>query len=349
MKIGIVTVQDSNNFGSFLQAYALQYLLLSYGHEIYFLRTRSQKYIRNIFFHLRPTKNELKHMKSFIKENIKGYKKYRRFKVNQKCFKVLDDYTQEKFDCIVLGSDEIWNVGTPVFKNSIFYGLGMKSVMAYATSIGNANYDDMTCIPQEWFVNISPILVRDEYTRKYLQKIDIDSKLVVDPTLLVDRSIFEHEYNNSLLDEAPYILIYSYGLDNSIVSSIKEFSRINHLRLISVCFSFDWCDYNIDCSPLDFCTVLQKAKYVITSTFHGTIFAIINHKQFVSLPVSRKTTDLLKTMNLESRIIDYSTSYQSLQNILCNFEIDYDDIDKKISNMRTKSLELLLEGIKRYE
>ena len=92
MKIGIVTVQDSNNFGSFLQAYALQFTLHQFGHEVVFIRSRSKKYIKDLFFRTRPIKREYLHLFKFAKENWNGWKKFQRFQKEQKCFRVFSDY-----------------------------------------------------------------------------------------------------------------------------------------------------------------------------------------------------------------------------------------------------------------
>ena len=348
MKIGIITVQDSNNFGSFLQAYALQDVLEKMGHDVYFIRTRSKEYIKKLFYHNIPNKHELKYFFSFIKNNYGGRKKYKRFKEEQKCFKVLDNY-EEFLDVVILGSDEIWNVTTPVFRNDIFYGRDMKSVMTYGVSIGNATLKDMHCIDVNNFKNIRPILVRDNHTSDYLESVGINSSVVCDPTFLVDPQIFKRNYSDSLLDGAPYMLIYSYGLDEDIVKALKEFAKKRGLRILSVCFEFDWCDGMIDCAALDFSTVMEKAEYVFTSTFHGTIFSILNHKKFISLPCSRKTSDLLAQMQLTCRLVNIEECSSEIIEYKMVDEIDYDKIDGIISYMRETSIEKLKDGISLYD
>lgn len=350
MKIGIVTVQDSNNFGSFLQAYALQSILQKLGHEVVFIRSRSKQYIKHLFYRVRPSKRECLHLLRFAKENWEGWKKYQRFQAEQKCFRVLDYYEDEKLDLVILGSDEIWNVRTEVFRNPIFYGAEMEPVMAYAVSIGNATIDDMQCIPQENFKHVSPILVRDAHTSDFLKTIQIDTQVVCDPTLLVEKSIFYRPYQSKLLNELPFILVYSYGLSDQIVKSIRTFARRNNLRILSACFPFPWCDGVFDCAALDFCAVLEQAKYVFTSTFHGTIFSVLNHKQFVSIPQSRKTSDLLEVLNLSERLVgSEECDSAELQEKLANQTIDYTCVDQNIKRMRSESLKLLKDALQKYE
>lgn len=348
MKIGIVTVQDSNNFGSFLQAYALQSALQEMGHQVTFIRSRSKKYIRGIFYKTRPNKSDLLHILKFIYTNWTGWKKYKKFQSEQaRNFKTIDHYDREMLDLVILGSDEIWNVQTPVFRSSVFYGVGMDKVMTYAVSIGNAEIENMSCIPAEWLHRISPILVRDLHTSEFLKTLQIESSVVCDPTFLVDKSIFERNYQSPLLKKGPFLLVYSYGLSPDMANKIRKFADQKGLKVFSACFYFDWCDGVFDGTALDFCSVLKQASYVFTSTYHGTIFSILNHKQFVSLPQSRKTSDLLYALNLSDRLISEKSAPDLLAEKL-ETKIEYQCVDDAIYKIRTTSIQLLKEGIETY-
>lgn len=347
MKIGIVTVQDSNNFGSFLQAYALQHVLQEMGHDVVFIRTRSKQYLRRIFFHIIPSGREWFHPVGFLKRNYAGWKKYYRFQKELRVFRVIESYDAGHLDMVILGSDEIWNVRTPVFRSPIFYGVGMEPVMAYAVSIGNAEIQDMSCIDSAYFHRIDPILARDAHTADFLHTLQIDAPVVCDPTLLAEKAIFKREFHHPLLDGEPFLLVYSYGLPPEISKSIRAFAEAHNLRVLSACFSFPWCDGNLECTALDFCSILEKAEYVFTSTYHGTIFSILNHKQFVSLPQSRKTSDLLNSLQLSSRLIaEQECCATVLEEKLC-MEINYSQVEEKLSCLRKQSLDLLRNGISR--
>lgn len=344
MRIGVVTVQDSNNFGSFLQGYALQHVLREMGHEVVFLRTRSKRYLRRIFYHVIPRRREWFHLIGFLKNNYIGRKKYCSFQKELCAFHVMESYDSEKLDLVILGSDEIWNARTPVFRAPIFYGAGMSPVMAYAVSMGNAEAQDMSCIDPLYFRRITPILVRDAHTADFLRTQGMEAPIVCDPTFLVDKSVFFREYSHPLM-EKPFLLVYTYDLEPEAIKSIRRFADQRGLRILSVCFSFPWCDGNLECTALEFCSVLEKAKYVFTSTFHGTIFSIVNHKRFVSLPKSRKTSDLLESLELSSQLLGADElSAENLEKKL-DAEIDYASVDKKISCLRKTSLDLLKGGI----
>lgn len=348
MKIGIVTVQYASNFGAVLQAYSLKSVLEDMGHQVYYIRSSTDKYARGLFYRIRPYGKEYLHLPSFILKNFYGWKRHRAFLPAQKEFYLLDSWTDEALDLVILGSDEIWNVTNPLFCNSIFYGVGMSPVMSYAVSIGNATAKDMEKIPKTYFNSISPILVRDHMTKEYLSSIGIKSQRVCDPTLLADPSIFKSCYHNRLMDRGPYMLVYAYGHmeTKEVIDSIQRFAKKNNLRLLSICFPLKWCDGTINCSPLDFSAVMQGATYVFTSTLHGTIFSIINHKQFVSLPYSIKTIDLLDSLHLSERIIQLDDFAEKLlEEKLLHQKIDYNKVENIIHKQREYSKKMLLEGI----
>lgn len=348
MNIGIVTVQDVCNFGSFLQAYALQKLLQDMGHTVYFIRSSEKKYCRGLFYRIRPYGKEWKQLGSFIVKNAHGWYKHRVFLKAQKCFNVLEKYDDQFLDIVILGSDEIWNAKNSLFHSPIFYGQGMKRVMAFAVSIGDADSQDMNAIPDSYFFDITSISSRDFRTKEFLRQRGIETELVCDPTLLVDKTEFKKDYHHKLMDGMPYILLYAYGheISNDMKSEIRKFANKNNLRLISVCFKLDWCDGTINCSPMEFCSVLEKATYVITATFHGAIFSVLNHKNFICMPQSPKTVAVLESFGLENRILlknQFTTG--NLSRVFLRGSIDYFEVERKIEAQRQHAIKVLEMGM----
>lgn len=347
MRIGIVTVQYANNFGAVLQAYGLKSVLKKMGHEVFYIKNCTDKYARGLFYRIRPYGREYCHLPSFLIKNYRGWKQHCAFRSAQKEFHVIDCWTDEQLDLIILGSDEIWNVTNPLFQQPIFYGQGMYPVMAYAPSIGNATCEDMKVISPEFFKMIDPILVRDTMTQEYLKSIGVDSVRVCDPTLLAEPSVFQSTYYHRLMKK-PYLLVYAYGHleTNNVKHSIRAFADKRGLKVISVCFPLDWCDGTINCSPLDFSAVMERAEYIYTSTLHGTVFSIINHKSFVSLPYSVKTVDLLNSLHLSNRLISIENCSEiTLEQKWLHEQIEYDVVEAEIKYQRLQSEKLLVKSI----
>ena len=77
----------------------------------------------------------------------------------------------------------------------------------------------------------------------------------------------------------------------------------------NVCYLYQsWCDKQILCTPFELLVYFKNADYVITDTFHGTVFSIKYNKKFVTIvrdSNKQKLTDLLERFNLKTRIINH--------------------------------------------
>lgn len=352
MKIAVVTVHDSANFGSFLQAYALNEVLKSMGHKVYFLQTRDKNYVRKLYYDFTIDREAVLHPFRFLKRNWFGIKKYRLFLKEQQCFLEAEEYEALNPDMVILGSDEIWNIKTPVFTNSIFYGAGMQNVIAYAVSVGLAEEEDFAhnSFLSNAIKKIPVIFARDDKTARCVAKITGElPDVVCDPTFLLDIEQYSRPYHNQYLQEHEYLLVYTYAPDQKTQKILREFAKKYRLKLVSVCFYYDWCDYNIICSPLEFCQIIKGARYVITTTFHGTIFSILNQKRFVSVPLSQKTIDVIWRVGLENKIIQFDDlNLQILEEKLFRNDYRYHEVNKKIEQMRSHSFNLLKKNIEVY-
>ena len=108
-----------------------------------------------------------------------------------------------------------------------------------------------------------------------------------------------------------------------------------------------FCDEYIYCHPLEMLSYFKHADYVITDTFHGTIFSVINHRQFATLVRKdeeakgygnqEKLGYLLEELELESQRAE---NLYHLDEIL-NHTIAYDKVDEIIERERSHTMEYL--------
>lgn len=348
MKIGIATVHDSNNYGSFLQAYALQEVLEKMGHEVYFAKTRDKKFIEAIFVPKLLQKKTVRHPIQMIRDRRNGKRKRDAFFSDQKLFQEIENEKLKDMDIVILGSDEIWNVRVPPFRKGVFYGEGLENVIAYGVSVGKAEKREVLAFP-EIISNIRKlpyIFARDVRTQEIVKEIQgIEPRLVCDPTFLVDKTLFREKNKAESRIKEDYVLIYSYGISEDLKHKIKRFAEKNNLKIVSACFYYNWADYNVMCGPLEFCDIIEHASYVITTTFHGTIFSILNEKQFVTFPASIKTNDLLERLGLKQRIMENSSDEEKVWHCLQEERINYAEVNEKIANMREEALGYLEESL----
>lgn len=352
MSVRIVSVPDSSNFGSFLQAFSLLKVIQSYSNNVFFEKTRDDKYIKNLFISKKTA------FKIFLKDPIFGLAKIFYLKKQYSIFKSeWDKYFDIKknignYDITILGSDEIWNIKNSVFRKPVFFGGDCDNAYAFAVSAGSAsildfkNNDDICNLIR----SVKCVFPRDNNTKNIVDSILlIDSKKACDPTFLYDFSGIEvsletkkamSKYNN-------YLLIYAYSVDKKTSSFIKRVAKKERLKIVSIGFYHKFADLNLNCTPLDMFWVFKHSRLIFTSTFHGTVFSILANKQFVSCPTNSKAKigSLLQDFSLQLQLIPPSTDYNFFEKSILN-EIEYSSINEKIISLRRSSLKILEDILK---
>ena len=347
MKICIITVYNSENCGSFLQAYALKTKLESLGHTVTFLKRDVKGTSHSASKHL--TESLKRFLKARFWEMRGEWIRYNNFNKAVREFKITDEASAKNgIDCFIIGSDTIWN-----FSNSYFYDkrrtyLGIdfteNKVISYAASVANTEYSVLSedDVIKKGLNSLDSISVRDEYTKTIVDRLTgRNVPIVVDPTLLLDVSDYRKiQAEDSCKD---YILIYCFGKMSKVrKNKILEIKKKTGKKIVSFGEYYSWADKNIVYDPFRFLYFFDNAYAVLTNTFHGTIFSIIYHKKFVEFGVNKKKiVNLLDELGLSAQLCD---SDDNIEKIL-NQEIDYNEIEKKLADMKLKSMEYLLGSL----
>lgn len=333
MKIGIFTIFDAYNYGSFLQAFAMQNILEERGHQVEIIDIRES--LRSVIA-----------QKYFAKSFSRSLLKLRRFINYRKDWKDLNIVSIKNasvFDLAIIGSDEVWNIENPSFDHSErFYGYNIKAdkIIAYAPSLGYSTFNSYKKFPNllkgiktkiNWFG------VRDKFTKNFLKEIGVnDVNLICDPTILLSNRW--KELGKPIKERAPYLIYYSYHEDTPYKNIILNFAREKGLKLITVGFNYKWCDEQIICSPLEFLSYIDKADYIVTSTFHGTLFSVIYEKKFIQVTPALKAVDFLEQIGINRKI--ESDNYSQFKELL-EKDIDYSQVRATINNLKDYSINLL--------
>lgn len=330
MNINIYTFQNAINIGAYLQAYALKRVIEDMGAEVYFPYNFSvwdQKYD---IIAKKPQK---------ILFNFKRYIKFIRAQ------SVFHGSIKNKADISIIGSDSVWDV-TEKTSGYIpeMFGINTRSkkVITYAASFGTLTNEDM--VPEKGLKslkNLSGISVRDLNSKRIINEIGLQCEVVLDPTLLYDfRNIEER------VDEKGYILIYG-TFPEKYVSKLLELKRKLELKMISVGTYNKWCDESIPVSPGEFIGYVKNAAFIITSMYHGSIFAMKNHKQFISYFTEKRLTKALTTfeiLGMKDRIWGGDLA-EPIETLLMK-EIDYDTFEIRLSEAKEESISYLRKFIK---
>ena len=316
MKIGIVTVYEAANFGSYLQAFALWRTLTEMGHDVRFIVNEHPDVpYRRQFYHYPVSRRSLCHPIDVLREYRDGRVRCRVFEKEVARFPLVEMKDVGSLDRVIIGSDEIWNVTMRCFTSPFYYGKGMPRRMTYAVSAGRAETRDFDQFPElrELMRGASPLLVRDCHTSEVVEEITGQKpEIVCDPTLLLPVSAFTAELRNPYLVEHKYILVYSYPgyFTEQVVTYIRRFAREEHLSIVSACFYLPW-----------------------TTTFHGTIFSILNHRQFISMPSGIKVTQILDTLRQKSALFKREDNYQDFVRKM-KTPRTYEETDRTIERLR---------------
>lgn len=353
MKVGILSMQRVHNYGSFLQAFSLKIQLEKLGHDVFFIDIEPGKQIvESVSGNRKRIVFIKKHFDKYFCKRIEHYFFYKIMnRVHksdcEKYLKINKVLPQgENFDVVIIGSDEVFNAACPSswgFTTQLFGNIkNAHSIITYAASCGQTDYksvveygiiDDI----RHALKNVKGISVRDENTANFIWKITgVSPRRHVDPVFLSDFDA----YIQPIRKRKPFLLVYSYPNrinEESEIDAIKCFAKDNNLEIVCVGMFQKWCNKNIVANAFELLSYVKDAKYVITDTFHGTVFSIKYNKKFAVLirdSNSNKLTSLLEDFGLESCAVN---SCNSIEQILKR-EIKFDEINNRIKDERNKAL-----------
>lgn len=328
MKVGIITIYDSANIGSFIQALSVQEIIKLHGDEPYFIKIRNKS--TSFFIHMgwyqlktiHSVSSAVRIIKSVIKtlpQIHERYIRYKKYKRDWGVFNHLVSVKKSKYlnlDVLLIGSDEIWNTTHPSLRNKLLYGEGVKARRKYgfAVSTGDMSANGWNAYPRflNSIRNLDAIFARDEQTIKTLRNYQINVEgLLPDPTLQIDIRKYLSSDNDSVLCEEKYLAVYAYEMSDQAIKYIRKFAQENSLKIVAISLPHSWCDIYLNCSPLKASAAFKYAEYVYTSTFHGTILSMLYHKQFLVQPAKAKTNDLLNQFDMTDFLFNDDMSYES--------------------------------------
>lgn len=357
MRIGIVTQTLANNYGGILQNYALQQYLKQLGHEpitIDFKRppvdyhTYLLAFVKAIIAYFIPSKR-----RPFPRRDINRRTQRNEMFVSKHIArtKLVENYSPElieeyKLDAIIVGSDQVWRPEYNYSLEDMFLRFAEKSEvvkLVYAASFGVDQWEyteEQTNICRDlcrWFKAVS---VR-EYSGVVLCKEHLNIKAVemIDPTML----LLKDEYEELCKDvpEAGKNILAAYVLDinKDKQDFITTFAKSNKLH--PVIFRADLsCSLTIE----EWVAMFRDAKYVITDSFHGTVFSILFNKPFLAVANnsrgSSRFQNLLDKFNLTDRLIDPSISICSMK------DIDWNEVNGTISYLKVDAYTYLTSNLK---
>ena len=345
MKIGILSMQEVPNYGSFLQAFSLKIIFEKRGYEVYFLSIEKGRQV------VKYGSSENKRKKIIDKYLFKKLFHYFFYNRMQKIHRAdminyLDIHKKtDYYDAVVIGSDEVFNATTPSpwgFTKQLFGDIDECGIIvSYAASCGTTTYQKVKNLGIENDIKCSlskmkMISVRDGNTFNFVTEImKRKPQIHVDPVFLLNYD----EYIPDITIKYQYILIYSYPnrirTENEI-TAIQAFAKKKGCKIICVGMMQNWCSVNIVADAFALLQYFKKAKYVITDTFHGLVLSIKYNKNFAAFvrdSNKEKIVGLLNQFNMSDRTIHDPKEIESIM----NKEPDYSSINSIIALEQKRS------------
>lgn len=372
MKIAILTQPLHTNYGGILQCYALQTVLEGMGHSVTVLNRRYPRpglkqmmmrfasltkcivricllgrkdialmnpWAENYDIHKQSEAERRRNseIQRFIREYIHLSKPLRSSKELAKCVET------RNFDCILVGSDQVWReIYSPCIED-FFLGFlpddDNRLKITYAASFGTAegpisseHLEDCVRLARRF----SAISVREQSGVEIMKNdFGLDAMLHLDPTLLLPADQYKFP-----VKEMKKGGLVSYILDetedkNWIIDDAARALRLKTKKLRIVTYKKE-SDHAIFPSIEEWFSSFANADFIVTDSFHGCVFSIINHKPFIAIANKdrglERFSSLLGTFGLTDRLIFCIEDY------ICKKSLLYRSIDYKSMEIKHKAL-----------
>lgn len=353
-KVGILTLPITTNYGGILQLFALYHTMERLGYDVKYIRRRWNSgnydtahkikrwiYQKIIIRKFKAFENQYLSRSTPIIESHKDYLKI--------C---------QGFDAVIVGSDQVWRVkNTRGVENDFFLDFKSENIkkIAYAASFGVDYWDEIspshTNTVRELLKEFSVLTVR-EYSGVDICRdtFGLAASVVLDPTLLLRKedyiSAFKLKKNIQkcgskvlgvyILDETPKKnkLIEEFAKNNGlVVRYINKTPMSKFNGVLPVDFTKN--------SIIGWLVGLYSSDFVLTDSFHGTVFSIIFNKPFYSIDnVERGSTrfkSLFEYLEINGRLIE-----ADINQIKEDWaDLDYSKINRRLDELRSESIQYL--------
>jgi hypothetical protein len=373
MKIGILTFWESkNNYGQILQLFALQTTLNKLGHDSFLIKYRRIPIARNIslvvklnpIYLLRVIVGRVRRRLKRKESNTNDEE--RRFDAFKKEHIVFGEYEYLNFndlknnppvaDVYVVGSDQVWNNNFSVSAEAFLLGFGDKKVkrVAYAASFGQKILSkDTKQLFEKYIHDFDSVSVREQSGLDICSSLNVSNpQWVLDPTLLFTKEDWSKMLGlHDAVKNDKSIFIYTLG-NSEIIDRDKFIGYVNSLKGYRVIHASANNDASGNILPTipEWVNNIKNAEMVITTSFHGMVFCLLNNTNFIILPntghaagMNERILSLLTLLGLEDHLIE-QFSESKVTNIFSK-KIDWNQVNTILEHQRQFSIGFIQNAI----
>lgn len=371
MKVGIMTFQGSNNCGSMLQGYALTKKINCLkgveGEIINFSNLEQQDMYAlfrkmdsltdigiNIFTILLYKKfsTHFRDYKEFLKNELK---------TSDKLISKTEDLKliTNNYDAFIAGSDQVWNINCKDFDDAYYLSFvgNDKKKIAYAPSFGSTNMAKLNIRKyNDYMRSFDAISIRENNGSKWIKELTgREAPVLLDPTFLLTKEEWlklsdKMEYKI----KGEYIFYYAFSYSDEVNKVVKKFSKETGLPVI-IMDAKSWvkkgAKYGFKLSersgPLAFLNLMKNAKYIFTTSFHGTVFSILFEKNFwyIDSAMHNSDDDRAETILEKFGLMERIKKSEKMMSTPINTPIDYTIAIERLNIEREKSMNYLKSNL----
>ena len=366
MRVGILTVPFNNNYGGYLQCFALMSTLRKLGHQPVIINRRPnlnlpllnriKAFVANELLGDRCRMYNKKSMEAYYA--MKGSKMHPFVKhylkpMTQPLYKANDYAMLESLDldAVVVGSDQVWR---PQYVPEIeeYYLKYVPSnirKIAYAASLGSdkveyseAELKECSSLLQSFYTVSTREKSGQKIVAEYLGR--KDTKVVLDPTMLLVPEEYQAIKGGGCICKKKHV--FAYILDRTqwkrdAISHMESYYRCSVLDIMNIERSEPF--FSIE----KWLNELESSDFVITDSFHGTVFCILFNRPFYVIGNEKRGNsrmeDLLSMFGLEDRLLNEGTKESN--KIEFKDDIEWKNVNEKLNELRKESIDFLKQSL----
>lgn len=358
-RIGIITWHYYPNYGSRLQIYALQNVLIKLGFDAEIINYKNKAMVHGNLVRIlssiliRIPKSLVSRLCPSLLFSFNRFDR-NHLKLSNTFYKSCN-INYNSYDAVICGSDQILapNVYNPTYMLDFVSDNKLK--ISYAASIGlNKLPEDLVPEYTKFISRINYISVREEKAKELLlTHCGIDSTVVLDPTLLVNINEWK-SIEQPINLKKKFVFCYFLNKNHKYKTIVQNYAHDNNLSIYGVSENpndTDWMTmFNKRIvGPCEFLGLINEASVIFTDSYHGTIFSLLYHKKFVtferfsvddSICQNSRIEQLAKYFDIHDNIV------KACDTIKINInEIDYRKFETKLSGLREFSLNFINKAL----
>lgn len=366
MRVGILTYHDALSYGARLQALALQECIRRLGHEVSIIDYRGNVHTAMHWYDIFHTRSPW----GFVNKCNK-YRMDRAFRgFNGKYYHLTKPCATEpelqcvsaEFDALVVGSDQVWQLrnfsdGSRFDPNYFlsFVKTGVRRI-SYAASFGHEFPRTRIAEEIEDLKRFDSLSVREGRAADELSAC-LGRKVchVCDPTILWGRDGFDTQLSNEgdAGCRSPSGVFY-FSLSPRLQRDGKVIDAVHDLLEEEVVLSSRLLQMSLKGSnftegPSQWIEKIRSSRFVITNSFHGTVFSLLYHRPFLFLPWANdgqnvRIKELLGKLNLSDHIFTEKAAIEKQVEAMA-MPIQWNEVDNMLSQWRSESLDYLRKAL----